>query len=112
ELGEVTPGEAVSKVGAGYIGHPVIEGSRAAIAVGTAALEEIDQELVNGVDVHAGFDLVFAFGPGNGVAELQAVLVGKRGPRQSDAQTILRHIRNSDLRSAAIGSGNFVVHAP
>ena len=51
-------------------------GGGVAVAVDTAALEEIDHDLVDEVDVAAELEGVVALGGGEDVGELDAVLVG------------------------------------
>ena len=83
----------VAGVGIGVAGlagegilDPVLEveqGGGVAVAVDAAALEEVDHDLVDDVDVAAELEGVMALGGGEDIGELDAVLVGLGDAGQS-----------------------------
>ncbi len=66
------PRQAIANVGAENVFDPVVERR---VAVDAAALEQIDQNFMNGVDVVTGLDLVLAFGPRERVRKLEPVFI-------------------------------------
>ena len=77
-VAEAGVGVGVSGLTAEAVGGPVLKllGGGAAVAVDAAALEEIDHDLVDEVDVAAELEGVVAVGGGEDVRDLGAVLVG------------------------------------
>ena len=82
---------------------PVLEveqGGGVAVAVDAAALEEIDHDLVDEVDVAAELERVTALARGEDIGELDAVLVGFSDTRQS-----VGHAKGQDAGSDAGAGG-------
>ena len=108
----MAPGQAVTHVGSGDVLDPVGEGRGAGVAVQSAALIQVDQQLVDQVQVEARFEGVAPADVGERVGDLIPVLVGKRRARQCVGHAVTHHVRDRYARRRRVGAGHFEVAAP
>ena len=59
--------QTVAQVYAGNVGTQLLKAVGARVAVNAGALEQVDQQFMNGIDVDTGFDIVPAVSDGNNV---------------------------------------------
>ena len=109
---EVPAGQSVAQIDALDIGNPVAERCTAGVGVDSAALEQIDQQFVDSVDVHPGFESVSADCFRERVGKFQPMLIREGRARKSVRQPVGHHICDGDAGSRPVGADNFQILRP
>src|SRR5438477_346286 len=77
ECAEMSARQSVAQIHSHDIGNPVVERGASGIRIHTAALEQIDQQFMNEIDVHAHLQRVWPMNAREDIRNLVTVLVRK-----------------------------------